>query len=97
MYSENYTYVPLALILAAVISHVEYMVISPEHSIPDLSFINILGLLIVMVFFVGFIEELVFRSVLANKTGRVLLECFLWIVAHEHIIWGDAFRVHEPG
>lgn len=60
-------YVFLAIILSLIISHAEYSVITPEYLIPDLSFINILGLLIVMVFFVGFIEEMIFRSVLQTR------------------------------
>ena len=50
----------------------EYMTIRTEYLIPDLTFINLLKLTIVMVFFVGLVEELIFRSVLQTRLEEAL-------------------------
>ncbi len=60
-------YLPLALIVAFVIAFGEYIIIDPGSMIPDLSLMSILKISIVMIFFVGFVEEIVFRSILQTR------------------------------
>jgi membrane protease YdiL (CAAX protease family) len=60
--------VPLGLILGLG----EYLTIRTGALIPDLTFINMLKLTIVMVFFVGLVEELIFRSVLQTRLENAL-------------------------
>jgi len=50
----------------------EYLTIRTDYLIPDLTFINLLKLTIIMVFFVGLIEELIFRSVLQTRLSEAL-------------------------
>ncbi len=50
----------------------EYMTIKTGSLIPDLTFGNLLKLTIVMVFFVGLIEELIFRSILQTTLEEAL-------------------------
>lgn len=50
----------------------EYLTIRAGPLIPDLTFENLLKLTIVMVFFVGLIEELIFRSILQNRLEQSL-------------------------
>jgi membrane protease YdiL (CAAX protease family) len=50
----------------------EYLTIRTGYLIPDLSFINLLKLTIIMVFFVGLVEELIFRSVLQTRLEEAL-------------------------
>ena len=50
----------------------EYLTIRTGYLIPDLTFINLLKLTIVMVFFVGLVEELIFRSVLQTRLEEAL-------------------------
>jgi uncharacterized protein len=50
----------------------EYLTIRTEYLIPDLSFVNLLKLTFVMVFFVGLIEELIFRSILQTRLEQAL-------------------------
>lgn len=68
---RNYE-VPLALIVALLIAAGEFLIIKPGYLIPDLSFFSILKISIVMIFFVGFLEELIFRSILQRKLEELI-------------------------
>ena len=48
------------------------MIIRTNSLIPDLSIFNLLMLSIVMIFFVGLVEEIIFRSILQNRLEMVL-------------------------
>lgn len=50
----------------------EYFTIQAGYLIPDLSFGNLLKLTITMVFFVGLVEELIFRSILQTRLESAL-------------------------
>jgi uncharacterized protein len=58
----NYLYIPAALVIGLALADIEYLVLGPEALIPDLGFFNLTVLAVVMVVFVGFGEELVFRG-----------------------------------
>jgi len=60
--------VPLGLLLGLG----EYLTIKTGYLIPDLTFTNLLKLIIVMVFFVGLMEELIFRSILQTRLENAL-------------------------
>ncbi|RNI15798.1 CPBP family intramembrane metalloprotease [Methanohalophilus sp. RSK] len=62
-----FAYVIGALILSLGIAEAQYHVISNSYLIPDISLINILKLSLVMVLFVGLIEELIFRVILQTR------------------------------
>lgn len=65
-------YIILAIPLSFLLGLGEYLIIEPEHLIPDLTFVNLLKLTFVMVFFVGLIEELIFRSILQTRLEKIL-------------------------
>lgn len=65
-------YMILSVPLALVLGLGEYAIIRPEYLIPDLSFENLLKLTFIMVFFVGFVEELIFRSILQTRLKEFL-------------------------
>lgn len=50
----------------------EYLTIRSGYLIPDLGFENLLKLTITMVFFVGLVEELIFRSILQTRLEQTL-------------------------
>lgn len=50
----------------------EYLTIQAGYLIPDLTFENLLKLTIVMVFFVGLVEELIFRTILQSRLEKAL-------------------------
>lgn len=50
----------------------EYLTIRAGYLIPDLGFENLLKLTFIMVFFVGLVEELIFRSLLQSRLERTL-------------------------
>jgi uncharacterized protein len=85
----RWAYVPIAIVIGLVMSFIEYAVLKPEALIPDTSPWNLAVLLIVMVAFVGFGEEIVFRSILQRKvqerTGpivAILFSAFLFAMMH---------------
>lgn len=65
-------YVILSIPLGFLLGFGEYLVIHPGPLIPEFSFINLLKLTIIMIFFVGLVEELIFRSILQTRLQEVL-------------------------
>ncbi len=65
-------YIPLALIIGAILAWVEYRIIHPEPLIPELGIANMLTLVIIMFVFVGLVEELIFRSILQTKLQQLM-------------------------
>ncbi|AFV22733.1 abortive infection protein [Methanolobus psychrophilus R15] len=60
-------YIPLSFIVGGIIGWGESMIIPAANLVPDLSVASLLKLSIVMIFIVGFIEELIFRSLLQTR------------------------------
>lgn len=65
-------YLPLSILAGLAFSQVEYTLIGTRELIPDLSPTNLLILIIIMVFIVGLIEELIFRSILQTSLEEFL-------------------------
>lgn len=65
-------YIPLSIIMGLLLAVGEYLIIETNYLIPDLSIPNLLTLTFLMVFLVGLIEELIFRSVLQNRLEMLL-------------------------
>ena len=59
--------IPVSVIIGFTIAQGEYYLIHAGTLIPDLSFWNILKLSVVMIMFIGLIEELIFRSILQTR------------------------------
>ncbi len=65
-------YIPLAIIMGLLLGVGEYFIIKTNYLIPDLSIPTLLMLTFLMVFLVGLIEELIFRSILQNRLEVLL-------------------------
>jgi len=65
-------YLPLSVLAGLVFGQIEYILIGARELISDLSSTNLLILIIVMVFIVGLIEELIFRSILQTSLEKFL-------------------------
>jgi membrane protease YdiL (CAAX protease family) len=65
-------YMLLSIPLGFVLGLGEYLTIRSGYLIPNLTFENLLKLTIIMVFFVGLIEELIFRSILQTRLEHAL-------------------------
>lgn len=65
-------YMVLSVPLAFLIGLGEYLCIRTGYLIPNLNFVNIFKLTFVMIFFVGLVEELIFRSILQTRLERAL-------------------------
>jgi membrane protease YdiL (CAAX protease family) len=59
--------IPFSIILGLAIAEVEYYIIKPGYLIPDLSLWSVLELSIVMLLFIGLVEELIFRSIVQTR------------------------------
>jgi uncharacterized protein len=66
------TYMVLSIPLSFILGLGEYLTIRADYLIPDLTVESLLKLTFVMVFFVGLVEELIFRSILQTRLGQVL-------------------------
>lgn len=63
-------YFPLSLLIGAGLGLGEYMIVQTDPLIPDISLLNLLKLTVVMVFFVGIVEETIFRSFLQTRLNK---------------------------
>ncbi len=66
------TYIVLSIPLGFLLGLGEYLTIRTGYLIPDLTFENLLKLTLVMVFFVGLVEEVIFRSILQTRLEQAL-------------------------
>ncbi|RXA21941.1 CPBP family intramembrane metalloprotease [Methanosarcina sp. MSH10X1] len=64
-------YLPLSVLIGFVLGMGEYIVIQPKYIIPSISPLDILKLTVVMVFFVGLVEEIIFRSILQTRLNII--------------------------
>ncbi len=67
-----WTYLALSIPLGFLMGLGEYQTIHTGYLIPDLSLGNLLKLTLIMVLFVGLVEELIFRSILQTRLEQVL-------------------------
>lgn len=65
-------YMLISVPLGFLLGFGEYLTIRADYLIPDLAFENLLKLTFIMVFFVGLIEELIFRSILQSRLEKAL-------------------------
>ena len=91
-------YLPLALLVGIFIGQGEYWTIKANYLIPDLSLISVLKLSIVMIFFVGLVEELIFRSILQTRLEETLglfpgliIASFLFGMMHS--VYGTPYEI----
>jgi membrane protease YdiL (CAAX protease family) len=63
-FKNFWRYLPVAVVTGILLGCGEYFVIHPEMLIPNVDIKGVLALSLIMIFFVGVIEEFIFRSVL---------------------------------
>jgi len=97
-FRKMWLYLPFSILLGFGMGVGEYLTIRTDYLIPDLSFLNILRLTLVMVFFVGLIEEIIFRSMLQTRLnklfgiwGGILLSSMLFGLMHSG--YGTSYEV----
>ena len=66
-FKKIWFYAPISILLGLLLGGGEYLIIKTNYLISDLSTFNLLMLSIVMIFFVGLVEEIIFRSILQNR------------------------------
>lgn len=82
-------YLPFSILTGLAFAEAEYILIGTRELISDLSLENLLILIVIMVFIVGLIEELVFRSILQTRmeeflgpAGGIFISSLLFGVMH---------------
>ena len=85
-------YLPLSVLAGLAFAQAEYTLIGARELIPDLSSTNLLILIIIMVFIVGLVEELIFRSILQTRleeflgpAGGIFLSSLLFGIMHSSL------------
>ncbi|KKH49593.1 CPBP family intramembrane glutamic endopeptidase [Methanosarcina sp. 1.H.A.2.2] len=71
-FKRMWIYIPLSIIMGLLLGVGEYLIVETNYLIPDLSIPSLLRLTLVMVFLVGLVEELIFRSILQNRLEEFL-------------------------
>lgn len=66
-FKKLWIYIPFSIMIGYLLGAGEYLIIKTNNLIPDLSIFNLLMLGIIMVLFVGFVEEMIFRAILQNR------------------------------
>jgi membrane protease YdiL (CAAX protease family) len=66
------TYLILSVPLSFLLGLGEYLIIRTGYLIPDLTFVNLLKLTLIMVLFVGLVEEIIFRSIIQTRIEQAL-------------------------
>lgn len=91
-------YLPLSILIGFGLGTGEYLIIQTGYFIPDLSLLNLLKLTVLMVFFVGLVEEMIFRSVIQTRLnmifgawGGILLSSMLF--GFMHAVYGTFYEV----
>lgn len=64
-------YLPISILIGFILGQVEYSTMQITPLIPDISLISILKLTILMVLFVGVVEEIIFRSILQTRLEEI--------------------------
>jgi membrane protease YdiL (CAAX protease family) len=85
-------------LLGLLLAEGEYLIIRTNYLIPDLSIFNLLTLSVIMIFFVGIVEEIIFRSVLQNRlqivfgnfTGLIFTSILFGLM---HSAYGNIYEV----
>ncbi len=82
-------YLPFSVLAGLIFAEVEYSITQPSPLIPDLSPVNLLLLMIIMIFVVGLVEEFIFRGIIQTRleeslgpAGGILLASLLFGIMH---------------
>lgn len=66
-FRKIWIYIPLSIVLGLLLGTGEYLIAGKHLLIGDLSVFSLLMLSIIMIFFVGLVEETIYRSILQNR------------------------------
>jgi uncharacterized protein len=91
-------YLPFSVLAGLIFAEIEYSLIQTSPLIPDLSPLNLLQLIIIMIFVVGLMEEFIFRGIIQTRledfvgpAGGILLASLLFGIMHSS--YGTLYEV----
>lgn len=67
----NLKYLPLAIVIGIMMGGIEYRILEPMALIQNIEWTNIVLISIIMVAFIGTVEEMIFRPILQVRLGKV--------------------------
>lgn len=70
-FKKLHIYLPLAFQIGIAVAFVEYMILNPEPLISKIRLSDIILLSIIMIVFIGTIEETIFRSIIQTRIEKV--------------------------
>ena len=90
--------IPLGTLVGVGLALIEYAILVPTAPIPNVSASGLIGLSIVMIFFVAFVEELLFRALLqpqfierSGAVAGILITSVLFGAIHA--IYGNVYEL----
>ena len=70
-FHRMYIYFPIAVLIGIMVATVEYRILSPVALIDNTRFSNIALITIIMIMFIGTVEEIIFRPILQTRLKKV--------------------------
>lgn len=70
-FKKMYIYLPVAILIGIMMAIVEYRILSPVALIDNVRFSNIALITIIMIVFIGTVEEIIFRPILQTRLKKV--------------------------
>jgi membrane protease YdiL (CAAX protease family) len=71
-FKKWYIFMPIALAIGFLLAPIEYAILGPPAWIPENTFFNLVVLTLVMIFFVGLAEEMMFRALIQTHLEKLL-------------------------
>lgn len=70
-FRKFYVYIPIAILIGIVSAFFEYRIINPVALIDDIKLPNIIDIAIIMIVFIGTVEEIIFRPILQTRLKKL--------------------------
>lgn len=86
---KMWVYLPFSVLAGLILAEAEYLIVQTSPLIPNLSLVNLLGLIVIMIFVVSLVEEFIFRGIIQTRleeflgpAGSILLASLLFGIMH---------------
>lgn len=70
-FDKLHIYLPMAILIGTIMAIIEYRIISPVALIDNIRFSNIALIAIIMIVFIGTVEEIIFRPILQTRLAKI--------------------------
>jgi membrane protease YdiL (CAAX protease family) len=70
-FKKLYVYLPISVFIGLIMAIIEYKILSPVPLIDNINIPNVILITIVMLIFVGLVEEVIFRSIVQTRIEKM--------------------------